>query len=151
MFITARIASIFVSSTAVHIYDFLYICISKYICFTYFRRKVILLSLLKNIPYFHNITFHRVKMVTLDLFVTPFIPDFCLRRIGSLLRLSLKHPPGYSKGLLIQLTPTSLTSESVAVCTIYVIPSKLIKETKSVNTVLVVQIVWLSFCPVMEV
>ena len=88
-------------------------------------------------------------MVTLDLFVTPFIPDFCLRRIESL--LSLKHPPGNSKGLLIQLTPTSLTSESVAVCTIYVIPSKLIKETNSVNTVLVVQIVWLSFCPVMEV
>ena len=151
MFITARIASIVVSSTAVHINDFLYICISKCICFTYFGRKVILLSLLKNIPYLHNITFHRVKMVTLDLFVTPFIPDFCLRRIGSLLRLSLKHPPGYSKGLLIQLTPTFLTSESVAVCTIYVIPSKLIKETKSVNTVLVVQIVWLSFCPVMEV
>ena len=124
---------------------------NKYICFTYFGRKVILLSLLKNIPYLHSITFHRVKMVTLDLFVTPFIPDFCLRRIESLLRLSLKHPPGYSKGLLIQLTPTSLTSESVAVCTIYVIPSKLIKETKSVNTVLVVQIVWLSFCPVMEV
>ena len=82
---------------------------------------------------------------------TPFIPVFCLRKIESLLRLSLKHPPGYSKGLLIQLTPTSLTSEPVAVCTIYVIPSKLIKETKSVNTVLVVQIVWLSFCPVMEV
>ena len=122
---------------------------NKYIFFTYFGRKVILLSLLKNIPYLHSITFHRVKLVTLDLFVTPFTPDFCLRRIESLLRL--KHPPGYSKGLLIQLTPTSLTSESVAVCTIYVIPSKLIKETKSVNTVLVVQIVWLSFCPVMEV
>ena len=65
--------------------------------------------------------------------------------------LSLKHPLGYSKGLLVQLTPTFLTSESVAVGTIYVIPSKLIKETKSVNTVLVVQIVWLSFCPVVEV
>ena len=73
--------------------------------------------------------------------------SFCLRGIEG----SLKHPPGYSEGLLILLTPTSLTSESVAVCTIYVIPSKLIKETKSVNTVLVVQIVWLSFCPVMEV
>ena len=122
---------------------------NKYICFTYFGRKVILLNLLKNIPYLHNITFHRVKMVSLDLFVTPFIPVFYFRKIESLLRL--KHPPGYSKGLLIQLTPTSLTSEPVAVCTIYVIPSKLIKETKSVNTVLVVQIVWLSFCPVMEV
>ena len=103
---------------------------------------------IKKYTVFAQYYFPSSKKVKLDLFVTPFIPVFLFTRDWG---LSLKHPPGYSKGLLVQLTPTFLTSESVAVGTIYVIPSKLIKETKSVNTVLVVQIVWLSFCPVMEV
>ena len=67
------------------------------------------------------------KKVTLDLFVTPFIQVFLFTRDWGLVKPeSLKHPPGYTKGLLVQLTPTFLTSESVAVGTTYVIPSKLI-------------------------
>ena len=103
---------------------------------------------IKKYTVFAQYHFPSSKNGNLRSFCNPVYTGFLFTRDRG---LSLKHPPGYSEGLLILLTPTSLTSESVAVCTIYVIPSKLIKETKSVNTVLVVQIVWLSFCPVMEV
>ena len=48
---------------------------------------------------------------------------------------------------------TFLASESVAVCTIHIVPFILVvlKETKSVNTVLIVKVVWLVFRPVMKI
>ena len=50
-------------------------------------------------------------------------------------------------------TRTFLTSESMTVCAIYIVPSILmiVKETKSVDTILIMKVVWLVFRPVVEI
>ena len=55
--------------------------------------------------------------------------------------------------LALKLCLTFLTSESVAVTAINIVPfvSMILKETKRMNTVLIVKVVWLVFRPVMEV
>ena len=55
--------------------------------------------------------------------------------------------------LALKLCLTFLTSESVTVTAINVVPfvSMILKETKRMNTVLIVKVVWLVFRPVMEV
>ena len=55
--------------------------------------------------------------------------------------------------LALKLCLTFLTSESVTVTAINIVPfvSMILKETKRMNTVLIVKVVWLVFRPVMEV